>query len=347
MTEKTPEISSALEVIQKTLQYHYDRSSHLRRNSYPSFFSLFPFLTPEVISFLGENPDGEISLCRLGSRVKGHFHYYQHLFRSRRLLPQGMLKDLWFKFLHSRSFLSNVQYSEVEGRKELVRIPPDPSESELELLSSLPLTDALLIDHPVVSFRMVQTRKPGWKFLRYMHECTWGTQEELPWKLQEAVRADQVEKFFISLDLTGVAVNFGVVMKVMKGKAWGILKTLLEKRMFEKGPEEITLEGLCCFCVSSLNNEEAVEALSVIEAIFPGVIKNTQDDFGRNLFWYTLDNRQISWFDSGCPLISFLISKGCALDNTNTLGLSWKFINDSMTPELKKQVLDWRPTYNI
>ena len=352
----SPDIKTALQEIQKLLTTHSERdllilkTAPIRRATSrvrPLFSSLVPFLTPEVISYLGANPDGEINLSLLGKKVDGHFHFYHHIFKHRHLLPQEEIFKLWFKYLYGFSFLLSSQSIEIVEQEKIISIRETPA--DLELLAALPLTDPLLVDHPVVSFRTVQVRKPGWQYLRYRHKPTREVSGKLNGKLWESLEKDHLETFLIYLDMTGSSVDYAMVMKMFQAGAWKIFRALLaEKRLFETGlpPEEtVTPEELCCCCVAVLNDAEAVEVLELLEKNFPGVIKNTKDDLGRNLFWYTFD--QASRFNPRNRLIQFLLEKGADPGNTNTLGLSWQYICDSMTEEMREKAQKWPPTFEV
>ena len=344
-----PDITTALQEIKKLLTPHSKRDRLIAKTMprlaglkksppHPLFSSLAPFLTPEVISYLGANPDGEINLLLLGARVdeSGAFAYWQHILKHRHLLPKEVVFEVWFQCFNSSRFIFAMQTAETADHKHIITIPKSPA--DMEWLASLPLTDPLLLDNPIVSFRSSQAKKTGWKFLRHVKGRSWQPPRALNGKLLEAVKKDLMETFLIYLDMTGLTINYGMVMKIIKAKACNILNTLLKEKLIS----EFTLEELCVFCVSQLNDKEAIEVLDIIEKHSPGIIKNTRDDLGRNLLWYLLNNRHTIFFHPCCRLTPYLLAKGADPGNTNTLGLSWQFICDSMTREHKLSLLRTR-----
>lgn len=308
------------------------------------FSSLLPFLTPEVIAFIGNTPLPKLDLEKLSSKVadSGKYSLWQKIFRCRDLLPEKVLFKIWYHCFNYRSsedvnrFIRQQVVELPDGTKLTIDTPPQNK----QLLADHPLTDPLLLDNIAVQFRTCQLQKPGWKFLRYVTGRGWKTPCAASEMLRNAVKEDDPGSFFIMLDMQRFTVNFSIVMMVVKGHAWNILDLLMQKKMIPA--DAVTPEELCCHAVSRLFDDEAIALLTVIEKNFPGTIKNTRDDLGRNLLWYLIQNQRTAWFHPDCRLTAFLLKQGCDAENTNTLGLSWRFITESMTLEQKQSQMKRR-----
>ena len=303
---------------------------------YVSYNEIASRLTPELIEGIAHCTTKKYSLLKLARLINAssRFDFWKKIFECRDLLTKEEFFQIWYRALNDRG---SIFFQEVEV--PFGKVAYFSNLHEETLLVTLPLTDAILIDNPSVKFRYTQVRKPGWKMVRGMMGRRWQTLR-LPEMLRNSIEEDNPGKFNISRDMSGQKLSFSLLGEVMEKKAFKIFRMLLkEEELFQK---VIPMDELCAHISGSYTDDLSVPLLCSIEEVFPGTLKEIRDGWGRNLLWYALHNRKTIWFHPKCGLTKCLLQYGCDPDNTNHLGLSWRYVTDNLSWDQKRQQMLWR-----
>ncbi len=195
--------------------------------------------------------------------------------------------------------------------------------------------DPMFIDGVAYVDGYYRPQQPGWEMLRYVAGRKYLT-PRMSKPIETALREDDGAAFAICLDTSVMNFTYSLLWEVLSSGAKTVFRVLLES---DKIPEEvISLSELCCLLVTRFPDKSAVPMLEIIEEVKPGTVEAIRDAFGRNLLWYANYNKNTLWFETDCEmsLTHFLLEHGCDPENTNTVGLSWREVCESLTKTQKK-----------
>ena len=300
-----------------------------------SFSKIAHHLTPALIEAIAHSTKKKYSLLKLVRQIEpsGRFDCWKQIFESRDRLPKELLFQIWYRVFNDRS---NMFYQVVDVPRGQVSYFANLHETEK--LSKLPLSDFLLVDNPCVKLRYTQVQKPGWEMLRAMMGRRWQTLR-LPEMLRNAIEEDDPGKFNIARDMSGQKLSFSILGEVMDKKALKVFRMLLkESELLDK---IIPLDELCGYCAGFFEDDRSVPFLETVEECFPGTLKEVRDAWGRNLLWYAMHNHKTIWFHPKCKLTQYLL-KYCDPDNSNQIGLSWRYVTENLSLKQKCQQMNWR-----
>lgn len=299
------------------------------------------FLTPENLTLISNFPvrKNKLSLLKL-SRVihpNSRFNLWQRIFANRELLNKKALFDVWYHMYNDRG---NIHYQVVDMPNGQERFSTYPK--NIELLSSLSLTEPLLIDNGAVRNRYIQAKKIGWEVLRAINGGRRWQTLKLPELVREAIEKDIPEQFIIAVDISALEVStFSFLAEIMDKKAFNIFRFMVKNGQLPG--KIISMEELCAYAAASFDDNSSLPFLRAIEEFHPGTLKNFRDEWGRNLLWYAVHNRKTGWFHPACRLTPFLIEEAqCDPENKNQAGLSYNFVTESLSCEKKIQQMRWR-----
>ena len=281
-----------------------------------------PWSDPRVMQTIVKNQKKWLPLHKMVNRLEegSRFDFWRTVFENRKYIPQKELLKVWYGCLNDRGCRSSQRVTTEDGNEVYGSL-----NSVHENQAASVITDPLLIDDHIVSYRYCQVKKPGWQMLQYIHGRRHLT-VKMPDAMREAVREDNLPIFAINLDMAGMNVSFSLLVEVLESGAASIFRELLENRMFNDSA--ISLSELCCFLVAWYPDDISVPMLTVLEEVQPGLVKSVADDFGRNLLWYAIQNTKTGWFHPDCRLTPFLLEHGCDPQNTNQIGLPWQMVMD-------------------
>ena len=297
------------------------------------FSDIDGLLTEDTMDLIYRTSKPALSLRKLFSRLEPifRFDFWKRIFQLREHIPAPDFQHFWFNCMIDRGHLLVFTPRIIKGREYIIAVPPDP-----EQLETLPLTDELLIDNQLVCRTYCEARKPGWEILRYISGRRSALQK-MPEGMRQAIADDSVETFMIWRDISGKKLSYSLLMEIMKNGAVRIFTELLkEGKVLEK---EISPEELCVCCASQLEDAASVPMLETMEGLFPGILKNFRDRWGRNLLWYAAANRRTAFFHPFCQLTPFLLKHGCDPENENQLGLSWRRMLTGLSLSQKRRLL--------
>lgn len=207
------------------------------------------------------------------------------------------------------------------------------------------ITSPYLLESPTVIRRYCQARKNGWETLRYTRGGRqWSTLHS--WKaIRKEIEEDSVPGFEMGRTMLGSRLSFSIIAEILNSGAWKIFRYLLENDL-EELEKNVPLEEIACHAVSQFPDKEAIEVLNILEEIRPGITGNFRDAFGQNLLWYGMSNPRSCWFHPNCRLTAFLLDHGCSPELPTNIGLSWRFLTDSLTDRHKDSLWRSRITVN-
>ena len=297
------------------------------------FSDIDGLLTEDTADLIFRHPRPSVSLRKLFAGIEPiyRFDFWKRIFELRGHIPEREWFRFWFSCMVDRGSLCVFRPRTIRGREYLVAAAPEP-----ELLRTLPLTDEMLIDNPIVCRRYCQARKPGWEILRYITGRRAALQK-MPERMRQAIDEDSVEPFMIYRDMCGKKLSYSLLCEIMRKKALKIFAALLkEGKVFE---QMISPEELCICCASQFEDAVSIPVLEIMEGLFPGILKNVRDRWGRNLLWYAAANRRTAFFHPFCRLSPFLLEHGCDPDNENQLGIPWRRVVTRLSLYQKKRLL--------
>lgn len=294
---------------------------------------------PGVFETIAAHPKKWLPLHKMVNRLEigCRFDFWRIVFENRNHVPQSELLRVWYDCLNDRGCQSFQRVSTENGYEDFGNIVIDSERQKRSVIS-----EPLLIDDPVVSFRYCQVQKPGWQKLQYIHGRRHQTLK-LPDVVREAIHEDNVPIFAMHLDMSRRGVPFSMLMEVLDNGAVGIFRYLMENKMVDDNV--ITPAELCCFLTAWFQDDISVPMLSILDEIQPGLVKGVTDVFGRNLLWFAVQNMKTGWFHPNCKLTPFLLEHGCDPQNANQIGLTWQMVTDGLPKELKIQMM--RRRYNM
>ena len=305
-----------------------------------NFWSIqIPWSDPRVMQTIVKNQKKWLPLHKMVNRLEdgSRFDFWRTVFENRKNIPLKELLQVWYGCLNDRG-CRNYQRVTTEHGYEVY----DSLNSVNENQAASVITDQLLIDDPIVSYRYCQVRKPGWQMLQYIHGRRHQT-VKMSDAMRQAIREDDLPIFAINRDMAGMNVSFSMLVEVLESGAACIFRYLLEKRLFNDSA--ISLSELCCLLVAWYHDGISVPMLAVLDEVHPGLVQSVADDFGRNLLWYAIQNTKTGWFHPDCRLTPFLLEHGCDPQNTNQIGLPWQMVTDGLSLDLKEQMM--RRRYNM
>ncbi len=298
-----------------------------------------PWSDPRVLQTIVKNQKKWMPLHKMVNRLEdgSRFDFWKMVFENRRSIPQKELLLVWYDCLNDRGCRSFQRVTTEDGYEKY-----DSRNSVHEKQATSVITDPLLIDDPIVSYRYCQVKKTGWQMLQYIHGRRHQTLRMAD-AMRQSIREDNVPLFAMHLDMAGMNVSFSLLAEVLENKAPCIFRHLLENRMFDDSV--ISFSELCCYLVAWFHDGVSVPMLTVLDEFQPGLVKSVADDFGRNLLWYAIQNTKTGWFHPDCRLTPFLLEHGCDPQNTNQIGLPWQMVADGLSLDLKQQMM--RRRYNM
>ena len=297
------------------------------------FSDIDRLLTEDTADRIFRHPRPSVSLRKLFARIEPiyRFDFWKRIFQLRGHIPEPEWFHFWFSCSVDRGSLLVFRPRTIRGREHLVAVAPEP-----ELLRTLPLTDEQLIDNPIVRRMYCEARKPGWEILRYISGRRSALQT-LPEQMRQAIADDCVETFMIWRDMSGKNLSYSLLVEIMRKGAVKIFAELV--RGGEVFGHVISPEELCVCCASQLEDAASVPMLEVMEGLFPGILKNFRDRWGRNLLWYAAANRRTAFFHPFCRLTPLLLKYGCDPENENQLGLPWRRMLTGLSISQKRRLL--------
>ncbi|MBQ7694858.1 MAG: hypothetical protein IJT50_07010 [Lentisphaeria bacterium] len=304
------------------------------------FSDIDGLLTEETADLIFKTARPAMSLRKLFSRIEPiyRFNFWKRIFQLREHIPAPERFHFWFSCMIDRGGLLVSEPRIIKGREYTVAVAPDP-----ELLWTLPLTDEMLIDNPLVCRTYSEARKPGWEILRYIAGRRAALQK-MPERMRQAIADDNAETFMIYRDMSGKNLSYSLLVEIMRKGAAKIFAELVKGgEVFE---HVIPPEELCVCCASQLEDAVSIPLLEIVEGKFPGILKNVRDDWGRNPLWYAAANRRTAFFHPFCRLTPFLLKHGCDPENENQLGLSWRRMLTGLSLSQKKRLLRQRHLAN-
>lgn len=321
--------------IDKMMKRHFIGRHYAKVN----FWDIDIAWTPQVLQLIGTHPKQWIPLHKMVNHLEqgSRFAFWKMLFENRRHIPQEELRDIWYDCLNDRGCLSYQKVITPNGFEEYNANIRNP----LQLADSI-ITDPILIDNPIVSYRYSQAKKPGWRKIQYIHGRRHQTLR-IPDSMRQAIQEDNLPVFAMGLDILGKEVSFSLLAEVLEANAVGIFHHLLENRMLQ--PSVISLPELCCYLTAGFRDSISIPLLSAMDDVYPGLLKDVRDDFGRNLLWYAVQNMKTGWFHPNCRLTPFLLEHGCDPRNETVIGLTWQSVRDGLPLELRAQMM--RRRYNM
>ena len=304
-----------------------------------SIWEFYRLLTPQVLRTVSENPKKWLPLHKMVNHLEtgSRFDFWRIVFENREFISREELLQVWYDCLDDRGSHSFQRVNIPNGFDEYASGVENPEKQRNSVI-----TNQLLIDDPIVSFRYCQVHKPGWQRFQYIHGRRHQTLK-MPDAMRKAIHEDSLPVFAMHLDMVGRKISFSLLTEILENKAVSIFRYLLENKMV--ADDVITLSELCCYLTAWFQDGISVPMLTVMDELQPGLIKSVTDVFGRNLLWFAVQNMKTGWFHPDCKLTPFLLEHGCDPLNTNQIGLSWQEITNGLPPKLKVQMM--RRRYNM
>ncbi len=305
-----------------------------------SYSEIKEFLTPETLAVISNNPvrRNKISLLKLCRIIhpNSRFDLWKRILSNSSVLNKKALFDVWYNIYNDHGNINFQLVDTPDGEERFNAYPKN-----IKLLSSLALTDPLLIDNNVVKNRYTQTKKKGWEMIRVINGRRWQTLK-LPDIVRDAIEKDAPERFVIAVDISAVEFSsFSFLAEIMDKRAFNIFCFLIKNGQLPG--KIISMEELCAYAAAFFDDQSSLPFLRAIEEFHPGTLKTIRDEWGRNLLWYAVHNKKTGWFHPNCKLTPFLIEEAhCDPENKNHLGLSYDFITESLTCEQKLQQMRYR-----
>ena len=290
-----------------------------------NFWDIKGLESPEVLRELGKSRKEWIPLHKMADFFTWDTRcfFMKTVLENRAVIPRAETCKLWHACHEQRfgwPFITPKGYSRAQW------------------LSAI--TSPLLIDNDYTIFTYVVEHKPGWRFLQCIAALRAAKRMKMSPALQKAIVEDDVPSFELLRNMEGRRVCFSLLAEILNTGKFAILRNLIAHGGIPR--DVMTLEQLCCYCAAQFPDGQAVPILTLVEEERPGFLKGVRDDFGRNLLWYTVFNKNTGWFHPDCELTRFLLEKGCDPDNENQLGLSWREVTDSLTYHQKRELMQHR-----
>ena len=144
-------------------------------------------------------------------------------------------------------------------------------------------------------------------------------------------------------DISGKKMSYSLLAEILQKKAVKIFSAVLESGEITRCV--MPLDELAVCCTAQFEDSLSVQLLQSIEQYRPGTLKSVHDRWGRNLLWYAVMNRKTIFFHPYCRLTKFLLQSGCDPQNSNQLGLSWKYMIRNLNFILKERFVKWRHSH--
>ena len=331
-----PTKSEIYNMVDDMMRNHFIGRRYFRRNIWDIDMC---WSLPIVWETIAAHPKKWLPLHKMVNRLEigCRFDFWRIVFENRNHVPQNELLRVWYDCLNDRGCQSFQRVATEDGYEDFGNGVVDFERQKRSVI-----TEPLLIDDPVVSFRYCQVQKPGWQKLQYIHGRRHQTLK-LPDVVREAIHEDNIPIFAMHLDMSRRNIPFSMLMEVLNYGAVGIFRYLMKNKMVAENV--ITPDELCCFLTAWFQDDISVPMLSVLEELQPGLVKGVTDVFGRNLLWFAVQNMKTGWFHPNCKLTPFLLEHGCDPRNVNQVGLPWQMVKDGLPQELKIQMM--RRRYNM
>lgn len=317
--------------------------NRLRPKTYNNSCSLIAeFLTDDALAAIGGSKVGEDVLLWASHKLEQNSRY---LFWERILCNRGRFSDAFIASIWYEVFTdySNAHCQHLLERDGTVSDFGWRDLNPAELAESV-ITSSNLLDSPAVIQRYCQARKHGWETLRYLGAGRqWNT---LPgWKnVRQDIHDDCVAGFAMERTMLGNTLSFSIIAEILECGAWKIFRHLLEHEL-EVIDKLFPLEEIACHAVAQFSDSRAVAALEILEDARPGLTGQFRDALGHNLLWYGMHNLRSCWFHPDSKLTAFLTEHGCSPELPTHIGLSCRFLTDSLTD--KNKALIWRKRRSV
>lgn len=297
------------------------------------FSDIDGLLTEDTADLIYRTSKPALSLRKLYSGLERicRFDFWKRIFQLREHIPASDFLYFWFTCMIDRGHLQVFSPRIIKGRNYLIVRDPKP-----ELLATLPLTDELLIDNPIVCRAYCEARKPGWEMLRYIGGRR-ALLQKIPEGMRQAIEDDNAGAFMIYRDMSGKKLSYSLLAEIMRKKALKIFAALVKSG--EVFGQVISPEELCVCCASQFEDDASGPLLETMEELFPGILKSVRDRWGRNLLWYAAANRRTAFFHPFCRLTPLLLKYGCDPENENQLGIPWRRMVTGLSLYQKKRLL--------
>lgn len=337
--EKPPEAhrAGAMLAVDKVMrQYFIGRRFYAKFNIYD--LTDFLGIILDVIKLLGELPNKWLPLNEIVNRLEpgSRFGFWREVLECREFLPPEELLKVWYDCANDRGRIDFQRVTTNDGCEYYDAKLGDPEEQAASVI-----TNPLLIDDPIVSFRYSQVKKPGWRLLRYIRGRS-HRNKSIPEPVLQAIHKDHLPLFCIHKDIQGTRISYALLAEVVEHNALTIFRYLVENNLITD--RVIPLDELCCYLTAQCKDTISVPMLTALEEFHPGVIQGVKDVFGRNLLWFAVQNKMTGWFHPDCKLTPFLLKHGCDPQNTNQLGLPWQFVTNGLSLQQKVNMMQNRYT---
>ena len=305
----------------------------LRTKRYNNSYRLIAeYMSDENLLEYGKSPLGEELLLWASHKLEHNSMYifWERILRNRQWFSDAFLASIWYELFIDCGNENHQHPVEADGSEN------DFSwhENDLDRMSKSVITSPYLLDSRTVINRYCQARKEGWKTLRYLRA---GRQwMMLPcWEsVRKELNGDFVPGFEIGRAMLGGNLSFSLIAEILNQNAWHIFRHLLENNLDEL-ERVVPLEEIACHAVAQFPDGRAIPVLEMLEETRPGLIAGFRDAFGQNLLWYEMANPRTCWFHPNCRLTPFLLELGCSPEHPTHIGLSWRFLTNSLTDKNK------------
>jgi hypothetical protein len=294
-------------------------------------------MTDENLQAIGQSVHGEEILLWVSHKLAHNSQYlfWERILQNRHCFSEQFLAAIWYELFIDCGNHNHQHPVEADGTENDFKW----DERDLERLSHSVITSPFLLDSATVIERYCQARKEGWQTLRYLRAGrSW---RMLPnWaNVRKHLADDDVPGFGISRTFVGGCISFSLIAEILNCRAWQIFRHLLENEL-EELEKAIPLEEIACYLVSQFYDREAIPVLEMLETVRPGIIAGFRDAFGQNLLWYEMANPRSCWFHPNSNLTAFLLQHGCSPESPTHIGLSWRFLTNSLSDKQKSHI--WR-----
>jgi len=308
----------------------------LRTKKYNNpYKAIAEFMSEEALKAIGRSQMGEEILLWASHKLAHNSKYlfWSQLLEHRHCFSENFIFSIWFALFIDCGNSKHQHPVEADGTENDFGW----EDIDVEQLRNSVITSPLLIDSSTVLHRYCQAQKPGWKTMRYLRAGgrQWRT---LPgWAgVRSDIEGDNVPGFEMGRVMRGGGLSFSLIAEILNNGANKIFRHLLENDL-EELEAAVPLEEIACHVTAQFPDQYSVPVLELLEEVRPGIVGQFRDVFGQNLLWYGMHNPLTCWFHPQCKLTAYLLEKGCSPDAPTTVGLSWKFLTDSLTNEHK----DW------
>ena len=317
----------------------------LRTKTYNNHYRLIAeFLTDAGIRDIGRSPLGEDTLLWASHKLAQNSRYlfWERILQNRHCFSEQFLAAIWYELFTDCGNRNHQHPVEADGTENDFDWHGDLN---LERLATSVITSPRLLDSATVVRCYCQARKEGWKTLRYLHAGrSWRTLHI--WEnLRQELEEDFAPGFELRRTMLGICPSFSLLVCIINCRAWNVLRNLLSNCLTEV-EKVVPLEEIACHAVAQLPDDTAITVLEILETVRPGIIAGFRDAFGQNLLWYEMANPRTCWFHPDCRLTAFLLKHGCSPDHPTHLGLSWRFLTDSLGDQSKKLIWNRRTAVN-